>query len=270
MRSQLYMNKKVIKSQRGYVLLVVLVFLAILLSAGAHFYINSTEHAKQAGGIRDITESVLFAESAMYRGVGDFLFGADDDAASALPNFLNEPDNFLNVVKNVTPLFYLTDISTADTELDQTAPSLLQIVANGEAALVDETVLTSQRITTNAGSLTQLRINDLFHATSEFRPNLYVIDQATGLLVNSAAADWDSEEAISKAAVWYEVIAAGDSAVDIYVQAVAQVDGRKSYMQRIMVTYEPSYYLGEDLGALNGASTAAESGGIDRLRGVDR
>lgn len=264
------MNRKVFTSQRGYVLLVVLVFLAILLSAGAHFYINSTEHAKQAGGIRDITESVLFAESAMYRGVGDFLFSEDDDTASALPNFLNEADNFLNVVNNVPPLFYITDTSTADTELDQTSPSLLQIVANGEAALVDATEITDQRIETNAGSLTQLRINDLFHATSEFRPNLYVIDQVTGLLVDSGATDWDSEEAVSKAAVWYEVTAASNAAVDVYVQAVAEVDGRKSYMQRIMVTYEPSYMLGSELGALNGSSTAAETGGIDRLRGVDR
>lgn len=259
--------------QSGYVLLVVLVFLAILLSAGAHFYIRSTEHAKDSGGIRDITESMILAESALYRAMGFYLSGNYDDAGIAIPNNMNNQADMDDVLGNIPSLFYVTNTDTALDEVDQTDPSILQMVANGEAANIAYDQRTTQRLVTSAADpLTQLRINDLFNNGAGFRPELYVINPADGLLALSAALDWESEPSPVKAAVWFEVVEnpAVADAVNIYVQAVAEVDGSKSYLQRVMIGYDPSFLLGEELAALSESSTPAEAGGIDRMRSADR
>ena len=263
--------------QSGYVLLVVLVFLAILLSAGVHFYNRSTEHTKDSGGMRDVTESMILAESALYRGMGFYLSGNYDDAAVSIPNNMNSQVDMEGVLNNVPSMYYVTNTDVAGSEIDQDQPSILQLIANGEANNVAPAVLGSQRITTSgAAPLTPLRIDDLFNNAGGFRPELYVINPGDGLLIPSAAQTWSDEGAVSKAAVWFEVVqnTAMASSVDVYVQAVAEVDGSKSYLQRVLIGYDPSWMLGEELAALSESSLSAISeggvSGIDRMRSVDR
>jgi hypothetical protein len=268
-----YMNKRCMPGktshQQGYILLIVIIFLAILLSAGAHFFLRSTEHTKESGGIRDMTESVLLAESAMNYAMGQYMSGTIDDSAEKIPNFMDSQADLASILTATGSLFYITDTSTAD-EIEQTAPSLLQIVANGEASNVAATNLTSARLETSAvNPLVTLRINDLFDGAATFRPLLYTINSATGLLTPSMAVSWSSLDATVKAAVWFEVIQNpnNSSSVDVYVQAVAEVDGAKSYIQRTLVGYDPTWELGDDISAVSESSTPAETGGISRLSG---
>jgi len=137
--------------------------------------------------------------------------------------------------------------------LEHNAPSLLQRVANGEAATVTASTLASQKVDDNTS---QLRVNDLFG--NGFAPKLLTLN-ANSLLIASNAASWDAESAPEKAAAWVEVIVNPDNpnAVDLIVQAVAQVGKAKSYVQR----YAGSFSSGTTLGSV---SVLSEASNIDR------
>lgn len=264
--------KKFPSRQKGYILLIVIIFLAILLAAGAHFFLRSTDHTKDSGGIRDLTESLLLAESAMHMGMGQFLSGPFDNAASNLPNNMSSQAGVAGIQAVIPSLYYITDTTTL-AEIEFTSPRLLQIVADGEANNVANVALGSARLTMDPDTpLTRLRINDLFDPGANFRPLLFTLDPVTGLLTSSMAVSWDGLNATEKAAVWFEAIRVSDDAVNIYVQAVAEIDGAKSYVQRTLVGYDPSDFLGEDIAAISEASLPAEDvdGAIDRLRAEDK
>ena len=259
--------------QQGYILLIVILFLALLLAAGAHFFLKATEHTKETGGVRDMTESLLLAESAINITLGQYWngMGGDFTETENLASFMNDQTNLADILSDVPNLFYVTDTGVAG-ELNQVRANLLQIVADGEANNVNPTALASSRLETSVATpLVRLRINDLFDPAANFRPRLFVVNTATGLITNSAALNWDAETSPVKVAVWFEAIQsplASDSA-EIYVQAVAEVDGARSYVQRVLDGFDSGNTLGSSVSAVVGSSTEAASGGIDRMRSVD-
>ncbi len=259
--------------QRGYILLVVLLFLAMLLTAGAHFFLKSTEHTKETGGVRDMTESLLLAESAINFVLGQYWSGAGGDfnETENLAAFMNDQANLADILSDIPNLFYITDTGAAG-ELNQVKANLLQIVADGEANNVNPTSLSSARLETSTASpLTRLRINDLFDPSANFRPKLFVLNATTGLLTPSVALNWNAEVSPVKVAVWFEAIQSplAASSAEIYVQAVAEVDGARSYVQRVLDGFDSGNTLGSSVSALVGSSTTATTGGIDRRRSVD-
>lgn len=254
------------KKQNGYVLLLVMVFLTILLIAIANFLTSSTQHTKDSGGVRDMTESLLMAESAMNMAMGQFLSSEDSDKAINITTVVDDQAKLTEILNEIPYMFYINKSDSADSnEINQTTPALLQIIANGEASNGDFVDLNSPRlVTSDDDPLTNLRINDLFDDAGEFRPYLFTLDPADGLLVISNAATWNDEAAVEKAAAWIEVTINpdNDEAVDIFIQATANVDGVKSYLQRFVGSYIPSRRLGN-------VELLVESSTIDRRRAVD-
>lgn len=228
--------------QRGYILLLVLIFIAILMGMGAHFFLRATDHTRESGSMRDMTESMLLAESAMNLVMGRYYVstgGGDSDYMQSV-NLTTNRDNragLAAIQADIAYAYYITNTDSAVSELDQVQPALLQMVANGEAANVAATPLAEPRLVTAAAApLTRLRINDLF-INAAFRPKLFALNPATGLLQERAApSTWSSETATEKVAVWVELVLNPVDAtiVDIFVEAVAEVDGVKSYVQRFL------------------------------------
>jgi hypothetical protein len=224
----------------------------------------STDSTKISGAARDSSESLLLAESAMEMLRGQFINDLDRDgivsvvACDVGGKTIDKCEagdirnNIATPLASMLSYMYYTSTGSA---LDQTQPSILQKVADGEGAFDSTTsVLASQDIST---AVTRLRVNDLF--TASFKPLLFTVNN-NGLLVNSAAADWNTEANTQKAAAWIEVILnPGDSnAIDLYVQAASQVGNARSFLQR----YVGSYFNDDTLGAL--ISPLAESSNIDR------
>jgi len=236
------------------------------MAGSAHFYFRTTENTIASGTVRDSSQALLLAESAMELMRGQLVLNRLDSdnttrvAACEDPNNNNATSDICeaaeirsNMSDPSSKLFsYMYYISSASA-LEHSAPSILQRVANGEAANASASTLASQTI---AESDNQLRINDLFG--NGFAPRLYLLN-SNALLTASNAANWNAEGAAEKAAAWVEVIVnpSNSNAVDLYVQAVAQVGKAKSYVQR----YAGSFSSGTTLGSVSGLSEASN---IDR------
>ncbi len=253
-----------IQHQQGAILIFVLFILGILIVSSTQFFSMATESTKISGAARDSSESLLLTESAMEMLRGQFINNLDYEGvvsvascdnsgvstdkceAGEIRNNMTTPLNFL-----MPYMYYVSDVAS----LDQDQPSLLQKVANGEGAFdTNSAQLASQTV---SSAVTSLRVNNLF--TAGFQPFLYSIND-NGLLVNSAAADWDAEDSTHKAAAWIEVVLNPDDieAIDMYVQAVAQVGSARTFTQR----YVGSYFNDDTLGGL--VSPLAESSNINR------
>jgi len=253
-----------IRHQKGAILTLVLVILGILIATSMQFYAVSTDSTKISGAARDSSESLLLAESAMETLRGQFINDFDRDGivsvvACDVGGKTIDKCEAGNIRNNIaTPLASMLSYmyySSTGTALNQTQPSILQKVADGEGAFDTATSqLASQNVST---AVTRLRINDLF--TAGFKPILFTVNN-NGLLVNSAAADWNKETSTQKAAAWIEVILnpTDNEAIDLYVQAVSQVGNARSFLQR----YVGSYFNNDTLGAL--ISPLAESSNINR------
>jgi len=125
--------------------------------------------------------------------------------------------------------------------LDQTAPSLLQKIADGEASNAAAVVYALPRI---SNATATVRVNSLFIGAAT-RPMLYTLNN-NGLLIDSVAANWNAETNTSKAAAWIEVTQdpVQADAIDLYVQAVAEVGSAHTYLQRYIGTYFASVTIG--------------------------
>jgi hypothetical protein len=93
---------------------------------------------------------------------------------------------------------------------------------------------------------------------NSFKPRLYKLT-ANSMLVASAQTSWDAETNPEKAAAWIEVIQNPNNtdAIDLIVQAAAQVGKAKSYVQR----YVGSFSQGSTLGSV---SLLSEASNINR------
>ncbi len=252
------------KRQKGSILILVLFILGVLITSSMHFYSEVTESTKISGASRDNAESLLLAESAMELLRGQYIrnldtiapvqiascdvFGSSLDKceASAIRANRNAPENFL------MPYMYYVSSTNA---IEKTIPTLLQKVADGEGMFeTTSTTLASHKV---PDAITELRVDNLFSAA--FKPQLYTVDN-NGVLVASAAANWAAETNDHKAAAWIEVVLnpADNTAVDLYVQATAQVGNARSFLQR----YLGSYFEDDTLGAL--VSPLAESSNLNR------
>ncbi len=253
-----------IRQQSGAILIFVLVVLGILIISSTQFFSMATDSTKISGASRDSSESILLTESAMENLRGQFINNLDyaGDVDVALCDFGGTSvdkceagdirENMTAPVTFLMPYMYFVSDAAA---LDQDQPSLLQTIANGEGAFDESSSQLASQIVSSA--TTQLRVNDLF--ANSFKPLLFTVND-NGLLVDSAAADWDAETGTHKAAAWIEVILNpdDDEAIDLYVQAVAQVGSSRSFLQR----YVGSYFNDDTLGEL--VSPLAESSNINR------
>jgi len=226
--------------EKGYILLLVAVFIMILMASSAQFFSRVTENTRMSGGMRDNNEAALLAESALNHLMGQFVNTLDADGngvadkadAGAIQANMADPTTVLSP--------YMFYVSTA-TALDQTSPSLLQKVADGEASNVAAAALVNPRV---SNATATVRVNSLFISAAN-KPMLYT-QNGNGLLVDSAVANWNAETNPGKAAAWLEVIQNPNQAdaVDLYVQATAEVGNAHTYLQRYIGTYFSSITIG--------------------------
>ncbi len=263
MKNYSHYNLKV-QRQNGAILILVLIILGVLIATSIQFFTVTTDSTKISGSARDSSESLLLAESAMEMLRGQFINDLDRDGVVSVANCaVNgltvdkcEAGEIRNNIATPEPsMLSYTYYTTAGGALDQTTPSILQKVADGEGAFdTTTTPLTTHNI---SNGVNRLRVNDLFAAG--ISPLLYSVNN-NGLLVSSVAANWNAETSTQKAAAWIEVILnpTDNEAIDLYVQTVAQVGNARSFLQR----YVGSYYNDDTLGAL--ISPLAESSNINR------
>jgi len=242
-------------------------FLFILTSASVNFLDRTTQSTQMSSAVRDNAQSMLLAESALEYVRGQFvnqLLNTDattrvatcEDANSNTSDLCEATDIQANKSDPRAKLFSYMYYLTAGNDISQTTPQILQLVSNGEAANTTPATLGSQNIAYDANNPQRVRITDLFAAS--FKPLLFV-SNANGMVTTSAAANWTAESNPSKAAVWFELTenSSNSDAVDIYVQAAAQVDSAKSYIQRYVGSFGTSSVLGN-------VSILSEASNIDR------
>ncbi len=248
---------RVPRAQAGYILPFVLVMLIMLMVGSASFFYRSAQGTQLSGATRDYDQARLLAESSMNLVLGRITnFSATSAvigtsaavvpciAAASAPavNDLNcngaadaneaKPASFTPALPlPVGYEFFLTNAAGAG--ITESAPGILQRVANGEARN-SSNALADQAVPTNVNAL---RMNDLF-INASLRPLLLTQSQ-NGLTFSNST--WDKEPAAEKAAVWLEVSRDPDPAhstwFSLYLCSAAQVSNAKSYIQRFIGAY---------------------------------
>ncbi len=265
------------RQERGASLVLVLVLLTITATASAFFFNSMVGNTRLSGANRDNTASLLLAESAMEMLRGNFMYRLDavtiDEASGTtqpvpdgvLDNMdldkvrekMNTADPFGTAAG--AELAHLSYIYFANngvgSGLTESIPSILQKVANGEAARAVTTAVPSDHQVLSAS----LKVDDLFSGT--LKPFIYKTN-TNGLLIASDAASWSGETASQKAVAWLELTQnPTPGAIDFWVQAVGRVGFSNSYLQRYVGTfYEPA----EGPGTVGGLSVLIEASNIDR------
>ena len=99
--------------QRGYILLLVLIFIAILMGMGAHFFLRATDHTRESGSMRDMTESMLLAESAMNLVMGRYFVtaGGSSDYGRSI-NLTNNRDNQVGLAEIQAAVIFCASLSS--------------------------------------------------------------------------------------------------------------------------------------------------------------
>lgn len=217
-----------IHRQQGLTLLTVVTLIAILIASVLFFLSAKSTRSQIAGNIADIDDARRLAENAANTLYGQFVYNADLNADGAV-----DITQLQTVTANATltpPLSYAFFV-TAGKGLDQTAPSLLQRIANGEAYNKSGAV-TGQIV---AVSVTQAKVGDLFGAT--YRPFLYV--QGGDGAISTSVSGWDAETAARKAAAWIELTKDPDTPnkINVFVAAAARIGNVKGYVQKYIGSY---------------------------------
>ena len=225
--------------ETGYILIFVAIVLLALSIVSIKYFSGSISSKKVAAYSRDAEESFMLAESAMNTLYGGFIyegdFNQDDVFDKQVPINIEAPAPFGNK--------YMYFVS-AENRIDQTIPSILQRIADGEARAIAGEV--NGAIV--SATATSLRINDLFSGDS--RPLVFT-HSANGLQPTNNS--WGASET-PKAAVWIEVIRDTFQANQLYLfaQAAAQVGDSKSYVQRYIGEYSDT--IGHQVSALTEAN----------------
>ena len=274
---------KIRKRQRGLSLMLVMVLLVVTVSTSLHFHQRLVASTLMSGATRDNSESLMLAESAMEMLRGGFIntlcsiddcsvLGPDSQRTGSAVSKKMDSVDALNtgLAGSGVPYVYYVGAAT------QQSPSILQSVANDGAGVTGTacTIASASRAISAVGC--NLDIDTLFGgAGTDFRPLLYTTQsipgttQSNGLLVASNAANWqavlDSDTYNDTvAAAWIELTVNADpenpDAVDLWVQASAQVGPARSYVQRYLGTYHPVKNV---LGNLSGM---VEASNIDRSK----
>lgn len=226
--------------ESGYAVLLVAVILSILLVVAMDFLNQTTRSSQMAENSRDSAQARQMAENAANLLYGRFTYGADINGDGITDKLQAGVDPAQPPVTLSLPyVFFVTEAGA----IDQTTPSLLQRVADGEARNEPGEIVT-QRI---PSTITRLIVNNLFSAV--YAPLMYVQD-ASGEIVLSAKY-WAQENAYQKAAVWLELVKSSAGDLNLYVSSASQVGSSKSYVQRFVGTYSAT--LGGAIGPLNQA-----------------
>lgn len=240
------------RQEVGAILFLVLILMVVLMISSAGFFGRASDSSNISGFSRDASQASLLAESGLNRVLGSFnnktsLTIGDVDGnsildrsginAALLGNTLTAPA--LPLILPARYWFY----RSSGTAIDQTAPSLLQLVASGEATNADAasaSALINQKVDT---AVTALRVNDLFDGA--VKPVLFT-QTSSGLTLSAAA--WNAEPGTEKVAVWMELTQnpAQNTCVDFFISAAAQVAQSKSYVQRFVLTACPNNTLGSN------------------------
>lgn len=229
------------RQQKGYSLLAVVVLLSLFAVIALQFLDRTTKSIQISGYARDSAESLVLAEAAMNTLYGSFVYDADLDGA-------NGPDNLTTVntkpgqIEISLPYMYFVNGGAG---VDQTAPSLLQRIADGEAAAQGGAV------NNHGTSAARLRIDNLFQAGNAGAPIMFVHAPDEPAKLKRVTTTWSATNATRKAAAWLELTKNPllDGTYGIYVQAAAQVGDAKAYVQRFAGTMTDT--LGRRVGALN-------------------
>ena len=230
------------RKPQGYALLLTVVLLLALSMISIKFFSANLNDSKIAGYNRDAEESFQLAESTLNLVYGGFIYDADLDSTSG-------PDNqgFINLDDALPlPSPYMFFVSTND-KIEQTTPSILQRVADGEARAttgdVNNAVVSS--------TATTLLLTDLFN--NESYPLIFT-PGATGLQQQKNAHWNDFSASDGKAAAWIEITrdAFQSNRLYLFAQTMAQVGKSKSYLQRYIGEY--SDVLGSNVWALTEAN----------------
>ena len=253
-----FIHRPPLKKQRGYIILMVGIFLLTLLALSAQFFNSANDSSERSGLYRDTTEARLLAESVMNKHYGQFANKLDyrpngqDDSTDAAAIQMNKGD-FRTLARIFLSIPYAFAI-THGNGIDHKTPDLLQRIANGEAADVPP-----GRLRTRTQLLfsppDKFRVNDLF--SRRFQPRLFTVNSSAAL-VEVMDQTWDEVEGV-KAAVWIEVVESvlDEDGIDLFVSAVADVDGSKSYLRRRVNSYLPVVGLGS-------ISLVSEATNVDR------
>jgi len=237
------------RRQSGYILVVSIILLGAMLIATLGFFEQSADSVQMSGYSRDSAEALLLAESAMNMLYGTFVFNKDIDNDAIVDRDetydLNNP--------NPLPLPYMYFVSAiVNAEINQAQPSILQLVANGEAR--SGTARTAVAVSSNVvpSSAGNLLINELFTATT--RPVLYTLDNNNRLVSSNNTWATMRNNNQTAAVAWLELTrdtTIANSPVEIYVQSAAQVGRSINYVQRFIGI------LPNTLGILGGANESS-------------
>lgn len=222
-------------AQSGYALLMVMMVLLTLTVSATYMFQQTRDATQMSGNERDYQAAVRMAEGAMNTVMGGILGNASLDG-DAVPdqNELGQkaqelqPDKMTAVGLAALPYaFFVRDgSSTTRVQSNDFKPHLLQLVANGEASSGDYSTASNQAVSNQ-----RLRIGDLFIAGGA-RPLIYT-PSSTGL--SRSALAWNAlGEPRQAVAVWLEYARNNADALDVYVQAAAQVGSAKAYTQRLL------------------------------------
>lgn len=235
-------------NQSGYILPFTLVVLAILMLVSASFFSRNNDSTGMSAMRRDHDLALMLAESSINRVIGRFY---NDDAAlysigcpsMSMIGDMNcdglhdNPESRPTSFNPTLPLDvgYQFFASNGNTGITETAPTLLQKIADGEARATGSN-LTSQSIATN---IQYLRVSDLF-VNSSVRPILFR-NGSSGLIASTST--WSGETADSKAAVFVEITRNSSkvSWLDLWVCSVAQVGDSKAYGMRYIGSFTDTW-----------------------------
>lgn len=219
------MSQKLSKGNEGYILVITVVLLAALLLMTLKFFERTSDSLQMAGYDRGATESLLVAESAMNMLFGLYQHDAnlDDDGEQQIPDIQEALD------LNNWPLHYMY-FASADNEINQAMPSILQKIANGEAR--NESGSVNSNIVNIASQ--RLKVENLYAGSA--KPIVFEFNAQDQIILSTKS--WaDIKSTNSKAGVaWLEIVKNDSLQGDyqIYVQAVGRVGNSQSYVQRII------------------------------------
>lgn len=213
------------KHQKGSALIYAVIAVLVIMSGVTAFMNRSGMDTRYGGSIRDAELARLLADSAMNRVYGRFIangIGAGDENGDGTYDRL-QAWSLITGVGATLPLDYGFYVQTV------TMPEVIRRVAAGDAAGTT-CAITNADVT----PCTALSVNDLFGLNS--KPVLFV---QTDRLSASAAADWTSETAKNKAAVWLEYVSNPKHAkwLDIYISSTSQVGRARAYVQKYLGSY---------------------------------
>lgn len=261
---------------KGFVLLFVLILLIGLMITSAGFFYRANDDTKLSGTERDYDQALLLAEAGGNLVAGRFFNACDPTVAGGVdcnPNAFTlvgcpnptqvgdmdcdgrfdnpqgRPSSAIATIPNPTDYpvalgyeFFLHNPASANAGITESAPGILQRIADGEARNSGANI-TSRQVLTTQGNL---RVQDLFTtnlapggtAPQYVRPLLFV-QNANGL--TRSTLKWQNENAQEKVAVWLEITRNPNpnntEFTDLYLCSVAKVGNAKSYLMRYIGSY---------------------------------